>query len=312
MQKENILLTGAGGQIGTALSSALREIYGEDHVIGSDIKRNPDNEGRFIMLDILNTQRIAEVVDDFKITQIYHLAAILSASGEWMPRKTWNINLNAYLDILELARVKKIKKLFFPSTIAVFGTTTPRQATPQHTTLEPSTVYGISKIAGELWNQYYYTRYGVDVRSVRYPGIISYETAPGGGTTDYAVEIFHKAIQTGVYECFLKKDTYLPMLYMPDAIRGTLQLMETPAEQLSIRTAYNLAAMSFSPQELAAEIKKHIPDFKVTYAPDFRQEIADSWTQSIDDSFARKDWNWKPEYNLASMTKDMIYHLKNR
>lgn len=310
MQKENILLTGAGGQIGTALSAALRKVYGEDHVIGSDIKRNPDNEGRFIMLDILNTQRIAEVIDDFKITQIYHLAAILSASGEWMPRKTWNINLNAYLDILELARVKKIKKLFFPSTIAVFGTTTPRQATPQHTTLEPSTVYGISKIAGELWNQYYYNKYGVDVRSVRYPGIISYETVPGGGTTDYAVEIFHKAIQTGTYECFLKEDTYLPMLYMPDAIKGTLQLMEAPAEQLSIRTAYNLAAMSFSPQELAAEIKKHIPDFKITYTPDFRQEIADSWTQSIDDSFARKDWNWKPEHHLASMTEDMIYHLK--
>lgn len=310
MQKENILLTGAGGQIGTALSIALREIYGEDHVIGSDIKRNPKNEGRFVMLDILNTQRIAEVIDDFKITQIYHLAAILSANGEWMPRKTWNINLNAYLDLLELAKVKKIRKLFFPSTIAVFGKTTPRQSTPQHTALEPSTIYGMSKIAGELWNQYYFDKYGVDVRSVRYPGIISYETLPGGGTTDYAVEIFHKAIEEGKYECFLKEDTYLPMLYMPDAIKGTLQLMEAPADQLSIRTSYNLASMSFSPNELAAEIKNHIPGFEVTYQPDFRQEIADSWTQSIDDSKARSDWNWKPEFDLASMTEDMILHLK--
>lgn len=310
MQKENILLTGAGGQIGTALSNTLRKIYGEDHVIGSDIQRNPKNEGRFVMLDILNTQRIAEVIDDFKITQIYHLAAILSANGEWMPRKTWNINLNAYLDLLEMAKEKKIKKIFFPSTIAVFGNTTPRKATPQHTALEPSTVYGMSKIAGELWSQYYFDKYGLDIRSVRYPGIISYETLPGGGTTDYAVEIFYKALQEGKYECFLKEDTYLPMLYMPDAIKGTLQLMEAPADQLSIRTSYNLSAMSFSPKELAAEIKKNIPNFEISYQPDFRQAIADTWSQSIDDSQARKDWNWKPEFDLASMTKDMLTKLK--
>lgn len=312
MSKEKILLTGAGGQIGTALSAALRKVYGEDNVLGSDIKRNPANEGPFVMLDIINTQRIAEVIDDFKITQIYHLAAILSANGEWRPRKTWNVNLNSTLSLFDLAKEKKINKIFFPSTIAVFGTTTPRQNTPQHTSLEPTTVYGISKLSGELWSQYYFKRYGLDIRSVRYPGIISYETMPGGGTTDYAVEIFHKAIQEKKYECFLKEDTYLPMLYMPDAIKGTLQLMETEADKIKIRTAYNLAAMSFSPAELADEIKKHIPDFAISYQPDFRQAIADSWSQSIDDSAARADWGWSPKYDLASMTADMIKQLNSR
>ena len=309
MSKEKILLTGAGGQIGTVLSAALRKVYGEDNVLGSDIKRNPNNEGPFVMLDILNAQRIAEVIDDFKITQIYHLAAILSANGEWKPHKTWNVNLNALLHLFELAKEKKIHKIFYPSTIAVFGASTPRINTPQHTVLEPTTVYGISKLAGELWSQYYFNRYGLDIRSVRYPGIISYEAMPGGGTTDYAVEIFHKAIHEKKYECFLKKDTYLPMLYMPDAIRGTLQLMETDASKIKLRTAYNLSAMSFSPAELAAEIQKYIPDFQMTYRPDFRQAIADSWSNSIDDSQARADWGWSPQYDLVSMTKDMILNL---
>jgi len=312
MKKERILLTGGGGQIGTALSTALREIYGEDNVITSDIKRPTKVKGRFVMLDILNTQRIAEIIEDYEITQIYHLAAILSATGEWMPLKTWNVNFNALLQLFELSKEKGIKKFFFPSTIAVFGDTTPHNNTPQHTSLEPSTIYGISKLTGELWSQYYHKRYGLDIRSVRYPGIISHETLPGGGTTDYAVEIFYKALQEGKYECFLKEDTYLPMIYMPDAIKGTLQLMETAADNLSIRTAYNLAGLSFSPKELAAEIKKIIPEFSVSYEADFRQAIADSWPKSIDDSIARKDWNWNPTYDLAAITSDMIENLKKK
>lgn len=312
MKKEKILLTGGGGQIGTALSAALRDIYGEDQVIASDIKRPNKVEGRFIMLDILNTQRIAEVIEDHGITQIYHLAAILSATGEWMPMKTWNVNFNALLQLFELSKEKGIHKFFFPSTIAVFGDSTPHEKTPQHTSLEPSTIYGISKLTGELWSQYYFKKYGLDIRSVRYPGIISHETMPGGGTTDYAVEIFYKALQEGYYECFLKEDTYLPMIYMPDAIKGTLQLMEAPSEDLSIRTAYNLSGISFSPKELAAEIKKILPDFSITYQPDFRQAIADSWPSSIDDAVARKDWSWNPTYDLEAITKDMIEQLRRK
>ncbi|MEN0046044.1 MAG: NAD-dependent epimerase/dehydratase family protein [Bacteroidota bacterium] len=312
MKKEKILLTGGGGQIGTALSAALRDLYGEDQVIASDIKTPDKVEGRFIMLDILNTQRIAEVIEDHDITQIYHLAAILSATGEWMPMKTWNVNFNALLQLFELSKEKGIRKFFFPSTIAVFGDTTPHEKTPQHTSLEPSTIYGISKLTGELWSQYYCKKYGLDIRSVRYPGIISHETMPGGGTTDYAVEIFYKALQEGQYECFLKEDTYLPMIYMRDAIEGTLQLMEASSEQLSIRTAYNLSGISFSPKELAAEIKKILPDFSITYQPDFRQAIADSWPSSIDDTAARKDWNWNPIYDLEAITKDMIEQLNRK
>ncbi|MEM9849461.1 MAG: NAD-dependent epimerase/dehydratase family protein [Bacteroidota bacterium] len=309
MKKETILLTGGGGQIGTALSAALRKIYGEDQVIASDIKTPDEVEGRFIMLDILNTQRMAEVIADYGITQIYHLAAILSATGEWMPMKTWNVNFNALLQLFELAKEKGIRKFFFPSTIAVFGASTPRKRTPQHTSLEPSTIYGISKLTGELWSQYYFKKYGLDIRSVRYPGIISHETMPGGGTTDYAVEIFYKALEYQYYECFLRADTYLPMIYMPDAIKGTLQLMEAPSNDLSIRTAYNLSGISFSPAELAAAIQQVIPDFTIAYQPDFRQAIADSWPSDIDDSMARKDWNWNPTYDLEAITKDMIRNL---
>jgi nucleoside-diphosphate-sugar epimerase len=307
---EMILVTGANGQIGTVLTEALRETFGEKQVLATDIKKPEGHTGLFEMLDILNTQRIIEIIGDYKITTIYHLAAILSANGEWNPQKTWNVNFNGTLSIFELAREHGIKKIFFPSTIAVFGPTTPRVMTPQHTVSIPTTVYGMSKTSGELWCHYYFGRYGLDIRSLRYPGIISYQSMPGGGTTDYAVDIFHQALQQGEYTCFLKADTRLPMMYMDDAIRATIELMSAPAENVKIRTSYNLAAMSFTPAELAQEIKKHIPDFKIAYKPDHRQQIAESWTESIDDTEARKDWGWKPEYDLPSMTTEMLKQLK--
>lgn len=307
-----ILVTGANGQIGTVLTDALRKKFGGDQVLATDIKKPDEHTGPFEMLDILNVQRIAEIIGDYKVTTIYHLAAILSASGEWNPQKTWNVNFNAFLNILELARTEGLQKIFFPSTIAVFGTTTPRIMTPQHTSMIPSTVYGISKTAGELWCNYYHQRYQLDVRSVRYPGIISYQSMPGGGTTDYAVDIFHQAIQHGHYTCFLEADTRLPMMYMDDAIRATLELMDAPSENIRVRTSYNLAAMSFTPAELAQEIQKHIPDFKIDYKPDERQAIAASWTESIDDSPARNDWGWKHQYDLSSMTSEMLNQLKKK
>ena len=310
MAKERILISGASGQIGTVLTHALVDHYGVENVIATDIKEPDYHDIDFIMMDILNVQRMREIIDDYQITQIYHLAAILSASGEWNPMKTWNVNLNGLLSILDLCVDKKIKRLFHPSSIAVFGGPTPRINTPQHSPMVPSTVYGMSKSAGELWCHYYYQRYGVDVRSIRYPGIISHQSMPGGGTTDYAVEIFHDALQIGSYTCFLKEDTRLPMIYMEDAIRGTLELMEAPVDQLSIRTSYNLSGMDFTPGELVTEIRKHIPGFTVSYEPDFRQEIAESWSSSIDDSQARNDWGWKPGFDLAGMTSDMIRHLK--
>jgi len=311
-RQEKILITGATGQIGTVLTEALRAEYGQDNVLATDIKKPEHNTGLFEMLDILNTQRIKEIVDDYNITTIYHLAAILSASGEWNPTKTWNVNMNGLLSILELARESGLQKVFFPSTIAVFGNTTPQVMTPQHTAMAPSTVYGISKAAGELWCAYYYERYGLDVRSVRYPGIISHQSMPGGGTTDYAVDIFHQAIQEGKYTCFLEANTRLPMMYMDDAIRATLELMRADKEDIKIRTSYNLASMSFTPAELADAIKKHLPDFTIDYKPDHRQAIAASWTESIDDQSARVDWGWKPDYDLDSMTVDMLTNLKKK
>lgn len=311
-RKEMILVTGANGQIGTVLTEALRRHYGEDQVLATDIKKLDHQTGRFEMLDILNVQRITEIVADYNVTAIYHLAAILSASGEWNPQKTWNVNMNGLLSILEIGRSQGVQKIFFPSTIAVFGLTTPRVMTPQHTAMEPSTVYDMSKTAGELWCHYYHHRYGVDVRSVRYPGIISYQSMPGGGTTDYAVDIFHHAIQQGTYSCFLEADTRLPMMYMDDAIRATLELMEAPADQIKVRSSYNLAAMSFTPAELAEAIKKHIPGFTISYAPDARQAIAASWTESIDDQAARNDWGWKHQYDLDSMTTEMLTQLKKK
>ena len=311
-RQEKILITGATGQIGTVLTEALRAEYGQDNVLATDIKKPEHNTGLFEMLDILNTQRIKEIVDDYNITTIYHLAAILSASGEWNPTKTWNVNMNGLLSILELARESGLQKVFFPSTIAVFGNTTPRVMTPQHTAMAPSTVYGISKAAGELWCAYYYDRYGLDVRSVRYPGIISHQSMPGGGTTDYAVDIFHQALQEGKYTCFLEANTRLPMMYMDDAIRATLELMRADKENIKIRTSYNLASMSFTPAELANVIKKHLPDFTIDYKPDHRQAIAASWTESIDDQAARDDWGWKPDFDLDSMTVDMLTNLKKK
>ncbi|HRG42641.1 MAG TPA: NAD-dependent epimerase/dehydratase family protein, partial [Saprospiraceae bacterium] len=284
MSIPKILVTGANGQIGRVLTEALRNVYGNDAVLATDITKLETTKEPFEFLDILNNQRLREIVEDHKITQIYHLAAILSANGEWNPIKTWNINLNGLLAILELAREKEMDKIFFPSTIAVFGKTTPRINTPQDVPLLPTTVYGMSKSTGELWCNYYFQRYGVDVRSLRYPGIIGWQSLPAGGTTDYAVEIYHEALKNGKYECFLAENTRLPMMYMDDAIKATIDLMSAPKADIHVRYGYNLAAMSFSPAEIAQEIKKHIPNFEITYKPDFRQDIAASWTESIDDS----------------------------
>ncbi len=306
---EKILVTGSSGQIGLELVDALRDKYGEDNVLASDIKENTNDDPYFVMLDILNKQRLIEIVTDHKITQIYHLAAILSAHGEWNPKKTWNVNLNATLHVLNLAKEGLIKKIFFPSTIAVHGPNTPKKQTNQFTDFSPETVYGMSKITGELWCNYYHKNYGVDVRSIRYPGIIGWKNKPQGGTTDYAVEIFYDAVEKGAYECFLGKDTRLPMMYIDDAIRGTLELMEAPAENVKIRTSYNLAAVSFTPDELTALIKERMPSFVMSYKPDQRQQIADGWSQSIDDSEARKDWNWNHKYGVKDIVNVMLDNL---
>ncbi len=310
MSKEKILITGANGQIGKVLTAALREVYGNENVIASDIVKSSEDNDPYVFLDILNETRLFEIVEDYHITQVYHLAAILSASGEWNPMKTWNINLNGLLTILKLAKEKKLNKVFFPSTIAVFGHTTPRSHTAQDVPMTPETVYGMSKVAGELWCNYFHMKFGVDVRSIRYPGIIGYQSIPHGGTTDYAVEIFHDVLKGNTYTCFLGENTRLPMMYIPDSIRATIELMETPANRISVRTSYNLAAMSFTPGELYAQILKHVPDAKIDYKPDFRQKIAEAWSESIDDSMARNDWNWNHEYDLSKMTEDMIFQIK--
>lgn len=306
---EKILVTGANGQIGKVLTVALREKYGRENVIASDIVKTSSDNEPYLFLDILNKTRLYEIVEDYDITQVYHLAAILSAHGEWNPVKTWNINLNGLITILDLAKEKQLNKVFFPSTIAVYGRTTPQINTPQSVPLEPETIYGISKVSGELLCNYYNRKYGLDIRSLRYPGIIGYQSVPHGGTTDYAVEIFHSVLKGEPYTCFLAPDTRLPMMYIPDAIRATIELMEAPAENINVQTSYNLASMSFSPQEIYAEIQRQIPDAKIAYEPDFRQDIAASWTESIDDSKARADWGWEPEYDLSAMTKDMIEQI---
>jgi nucleoside-diphosphate-sugar epimerase len=266
--------------------------------------------GPYVSLDVMNKEMLHVQVIRQNITQIYLLAAILSATGEKNPHLAWHLNMQGLLNVLDIAREEKLQKVYWPSSIAVFGPTSPRQNCPQRTIIEPSTVYGISKYAGEFWCNYFHGRYGVDIRSIRYPGLISYKSAPGGGTTDYAVEMFHEALESRSYQCFLKEDTYLPMMYMPDAIRATIELMEAPASKISVRTAYNVAALSFSPKEIAAEIQRHIPDFTIRYEPDYRQRIADSWPQSIDDSVARADWGWKPEYDLGRMTAEMLENLE--
>ncbi|MFT3675330.1 MAG: NAD-dependent epimerase/dehydratase family protein [Chitinophagaceae bacterium] len=313
MLKEKILVIGASGQIGVELTLALRKIYGNSQVIASDLReQNPllEGTGPYVSLDVMNKEMLHVQVIRQNITQIYLLAAILSATGEKNPNLAWHLNMQGLLNVLDIAREEKIHKVYWPSSIAVFGPSSPRQNCPQQTIIEPITVYGISKYAGEFWCNYYFNRYGVDVRSLRYPGLISYKSAPGGGTTDYAVEIYHDALESRKYECFLKEDTYLPMMYMPDAIRATIELMEAPAHKVSIRTSYNVSGMSFAPREIAAEISNHIPGFAISYKPDYRQNIADSWPQSIDDSVARADWGWKEEYDLAAMTTDMLTNLR--
>ncbi len=313
MAKDKILVIGASGQIGVELTMALRKIYGNNNVIASDLReQNPllEGTGPYVSLDVMNKEMLHVQVIRQNITQIYLLAAILSATGEKNPNLAWNLNMQGLLNVLDIAREEKLHKVYWPSSIAVFGPTSPKIMCPQQTVIEPITVYGISKYAGEFWCNYYHQRYGVDVRSLRYPGLISYKSAPGGGTTDYAVEIYHEALQNKRYNCFLKEDTYLPMMYMPDAIRATIELMEAPSDNIKVRTSYNVAGISFSPQEIAASIQKHIPEFSITYNPDFRQAIADSWPGSIDDSVARSNWGWKHEFDLDAMTADMLQNLQ--
>jgi nucleoside-diphosphate-sugar epimerase len=312
MHKDKILVIGASGQIGVELTLALRKVYGNANVVASDLReQNPllEGTGPYVSLDVMNKEMLHVQVIRQNITQIYLLAAILSATGEKNPNLAWNLNMTGLLNVLDIAREEKIAKVYWPSSIAVFGPTSPKQNCPQQTIIEPTTVYGISKYAGEFWCNYYFQRFGVDVRSLRYPGLISYKSAPGGGTTDYAIEIFKEALEEKKYECFLSEDTYLPMMYMPDAIRATIELMEAPAQEISIRTSYNLSGMSFSPKQISAAIAQHIPDFIVSYKPDYRQAIANSWPQSIDDSVARRDWGWKEEYTLQAMVTEMLGNI---
>jgi nucleoside-diphosphate-sugar epimerase len=313
MIKEKILVIGACGQIGVELTLELRKIYGGSHVVASDLREENDllkGTGPYVSLDVMNKEMLHVQIIRQNITQIYLLAAILSATGEKNPNLAWSLNMQSLLNVLEIAKDEQIHKVYWPSSIAVFGPTSPKINCPQQTVIEPITVYGISKYAGEFWCNYYHHRYGLDVRSLRYPGLISYKSEPGGGTTDYAVGIFYGAIAEKKYDCFLKEDTFLPMMYMPDAIRATIELMEADASAISIRTSYNVSAMSFSPKDISNEIKKHIPDFTIIYEPDYRQAIAESWPQSIDDSVAKNDWKWKPNYTLSKMTAHMLDNMQ--
>lgn len=312
-QKENILVIGSAGQIGTDLVTTLREQLGGDNVIATDVKDQQGylrESGPFQVLDVLDGQSVADIINKYEIKQVFLLAALLSAAAEQKMKSAWKLNMEGLFNILEIAKEKKDLKIFWPSSIAVFGPTTPKQNTPQYTVMEPSTVYGISKLAGERWCEYYHQKFGVDVRSIRYPGLISYKAHPGGGTTDYAVDIYIQALAQQSYNCYLNEDTTLPMMYMPDAIRATLELMNAPAEKVKIRSSYNVSGMSFSPKEIATAIKKYITGLTISYTPDSRQQIADSWPQSINDNEAQQHWNWKPEYDLNSMTEDMLQHLR--
>lgn len=311
MGKEKILVIGAGGQLGSELTQGLWKLHGKENVLATDIKE-PEGilaTGNFDLLDVLNLKQLQALIEKFGVTQIYHLAAVLSATGEKNPTFAWKLNMDGLIHVLETAVAYKIGKVYWPSSIAAFGPTTPKIKTPQDTIMDPTTIYGISKQAGERWCEWYFKNKGLDVRSLRYPGLIGYKTKPGGGTTDYAVDIFFKALQEKKFECFLKPDTYLPMMYMDDAVKATLDLMEAPADKINERGSYNVSAMSFCPEEIAAEIKKHIPEFEITYNPDFRQHIADSWPRSINDSAARIDWGWEPQFDLSEMTKDILKHL---
>lgn len=312
---KKILVIGASGQIGSDLTTELRKRFGEFNVIATDIKEATTEVmdcGIFEFLDVLDKNKIAEAVDKFEVTEIYHLAAILSGNAEKNPMWAWNINMTGLFNVLEVAREKKVKKLFWPSSMGAFGPTTPSENTPQNTIMDPNTVYGISKLAGERWAEYYFEKYGMDVRSLRYPGLISYKAEAGGGTTDYAVEIFYAAIKFKEYNCFLKEDTRLPMMYMDDAVKATINLMEADAKTISVRSSYNLGGISFTPKELVKELKKYVPELVVKYTPDFRQAIADSWPKSINDEVAYKDWGWKHDYDLQKMTCLMFEQISKK
>ena len=310
---KKILILGACGQIGTELTLALRSRYGSESVIASDIREGDDElmgSGPFITLDATDAKALEEVLDSQGISEVYLMAAMLSATAEKNPFRAWDLNMSSLLNVLELARSGKFNRLFWPSSIAVFGPSTPRKNTPQSTIMEPTTVYGISKLAGEGWCSYYHRKFGVDVRSIRYPGLISWKTQPGGGTTDYAVEIYQEALASGAYQCFVTRDTRLPMMYMDDAIAATLQLMDAKSDKISVRTSYNLAATSFTPAQMAESIREKLPEFKISYKPDYRQEIADTWPESIDDSKAREDWGWQHRFELEDITSEMLTHLE--
>ena len=309
---KKILVIGAGGQIGSELVLALRKLFGIDFVIAADVKEDCPaiiSDGPYVQMDILDRENVRKYIIEEAVTEVYLLAALLSATAEKHPDFAWKLNMEGLFTILDLAKEGYIKKIFWPSSIAVFGITTPRENTPQYTIMEPTTVYGISKQAGERWCEYYFNKFNVDVRSIRYPGLVSYTSLPGGGTTDYAVDIFYQAKKTNSYDCFLAADTQLPMMYMADAIRATIELMEAPIEQIKIRSAYNLSGCSFTPAQIANDIRKHLPEFSITYTPDFRQEIADSWPKSIDDSCAREDWGWKEEYTESKIVQIMLENV---
>jgi nucleoside-diphosphate-sugar epimerase len=313
--KKTILILGACGQIGSELTLALRKKYGNNAVVASDIREGNEelmNSGPFEILDATNKEAITKCIDKYKITDVYLMAALLSAIAEKHPEKAWELNMNSLLHILELGKAKRINKIFWPSSIAVFGPTTPKENTPQTTVMEPTTVYGITKQAGERWCEYYFRNFNVDVRSIRYPGLISWKTLPGGGTTDYAVDIYHQAVTQGSYDCFLKENTPLPMMFMDDAIKATIGIMEANTHDVKVRSSYNVSALSFTPSQLAENIKQYLLDFTISYTPDFRQKIADSWPGSIDDSIARKDWNWQPDFDVDKMTKTMLKNLKEK
>ncbi|MBU3025087.1 NAD-dependent epimerase/dehydratase family protein [Zobellia galactanivorans] len=312
MSKQKILVTGANGQLGTVLSKALIERYGNDSVITSDLRDKANSPNVHEILDATDTAGLKRVITTHGITEIYHLAAVLSAKGEEDPIRTWEINLKSLLSVLSVAAEHMLNKVFFPSSIAVYGGDIRKWDTPQDAPLNPSTVYGISKAAGENWANYYFTKYGLDVRSLRYPGIIGHESLPGGGTTDYAVDIFHKAVQGQKFDCYLHEDATLPMIYMDDAIRATIELMEAPKNCISIRTSYNLQAASFRPKDVAKAIRKFYPDFQIDYKPDFRQDIAASWPYSLDDSKAREDWKWRPQFQLKDIVAEMISELSKQ